>query len=93
MGNGRPAAGVVHRRASRADPRAGDGGELVDHLAAEHLLADAFLLVGQIGGQLGLVDGAVAAVMAVARAVANDNRKSFLDMDPDELDRLMAEAA
>ncbi|MEP9373533.1 terminase TerL endonuclease subunit [Mesorhizobium sp. KR1-2] len=39
------------------------------------------------------IDGAVAAVMAVARAAANDNRKSFLDMDPDELDRLMAEAA
>ncbi|WP_189343153.1 MULTISPECIES: terminase TerL endonuclease subunit [unclassified Mesorhizobium] len=39
------------------------------------------------------IDGAVAAVMAVARAVANNNRKSFLDMDPDELDQLMAEAA
>ena len=39
------------------------------------------------------IDGAVAAVMAVARAAANDNRKSFLDMDPDELDRLRAEAA
>jgi phage terminase large subunit-like protein len=39
------------------------------------------------------IDGAVAAVMAVSRAAANDNRKSFLDMDPDELDRLMAEAA
>lgn len=39
------------------------------------------------------IDGAVAAVMAVARAAANDNRKSFLDMDPDELDRLMSEAA
>ncbi|MHA6646352.1 terminase large subunit [Mesorhizobium sp. A623] len=39
------------------------------------------------------IDGAVAAVMAVARATMNDNRKSFLDMDPDELDRLMSEAA
>ena len=39
------------------------------------------------------IDGAVAAVMAVSRAAANDNRKSFLDMDPDELDRLMADAA
>lgn len=39
------------------------------------------------------IDGAVAAVMAVARAAANDNRKSFLDMDPDEFDRLQAEAA
>lgn len=39
------------------------------------------------------IDGAVAAAMAVARAAVNDNRKSFLDMDPDELDRLMAEAA
>jgi phage terminase large subunit-like protein len=39
------------------------------------------------------IDGAVAAVMAVSRAAANDNRKSFLDMDPDELDRLFAEAA
>jgi phage terminase large subunit-like protein len=39
------------------------------------------------------IDGAVAAVMAVSRAATNDNRKSFLDMDPDELDRLFAEAA
>lgn len=39
------------------------------------------------------IDGAVAAVMAVARATMNDNRKSFLDMDPDELDRLMSETA
>ncbi len=39
------------------------------------------------------IDGAVAAVMAVSRAAANENRKSFLDMDPDELDRLFAEAA
>ncbi|MHA6646354.1 terminase large subunit [Mesorhizobium sp. A623] len=39
------------------------------------------------------IDGAVAAAMAVARAAMNDNRKSFLDMDPDELDRLMSEAA
>lgn len=39
------------------------------------------------------IDGAVAAVMAVSRAAANDNRRSFLDLDPDELDRFMAEAA
>jgi phage terminase large subunit-like protein len=39
------------------------------------------------------IDGAVAAVMAVARAAANDNRKSFLDMDPDDIDRLFNEAA
>lgn len=39
------------------------------------------------------IDGAVAAVMAVARAVANDDRKSFLDLDPDDLDRLFADAA
>ncbi|MHA7882587.1 terminase large subunit [Nitratireductor rhodophyticola] len=39
------------------------------------------------------IDGADAAAMAVSRAAANDNRKSFLDMDPDELDRLMSEAA
>lgn len=39
------------------------------------------------------IDGAVAAAMAVSRAALNDNRKSFLDMDPDELNRLMAEAA
>ncbi|WP_265519489.1 terminase large subunit [Nitratireductor luteus] len=39
------------------------------------------------------IDGAVAAVMAVTRAAANDNRKSFLEMDPDEFDRLTADAA
>lgn len=39
------------------------------------------------------IDGADAAAMAVFRAALNDNRKSFLDMDPDELDRLMADAA
>ncbi|MFC5844419.1 terminase large subunit [Aminobacter ciceronei] len=39
------------------------------------------------------IDGAVAAVMAVSRAAANDNRKSFLDLDPDEFDRLTADAA
>ncbi len=39
------------------------------------------------------IDGAVAAVMAVARAAANDNRRSILDMDPDEFNRLMAEEA
>lgn len=37
------------------------------------------------------IDGAVAAVMAVARASMNDNRKSFLDLDPDEFDRLMSD--
>lgn len=35
------------------------------------------------------IDGAVAAVMAVARAVANDNAQSVLDMDPEEFDRLI----
>ena len=39
------------------------------------------------------IDGAVAAVMAVSRAAANDNRRSILDMDPDEFNRLVAEAA
>lgn len=39
------------------------------------------------------IDGAVAAVMAVSRAAMNDNRKSLLDLDPDEYDRLTAEAA
>lgn len=39
------------------------------------------------------IDGAVAAVMAVSRAAASDNRKSIFDLDPDEYDRLMTEAA
>ncbi|AKI01435.1 phage terminase-like protein, large subunit [Hoeflea sp. IMCC20628] len=39
------------------------------------------------------IDGAIAAVMAVSRAAANDNRRSILDMDPDEFNRLVAEAA
>lgn len=39
------------------------------------------------------IDGAVAAVMAVSRAAANDNRKSLFDLDPDEFDRLTADAA
>jgi phage terminase large subunit-like protein len=39
------------------------------------------------------IDGAVAALMAVRFAALNDNRQSFLAMDPDELDRLIAEAA
>lgn len=38
-------------------------------------------------------DGATACAMAVARAVANDNRRSLLELDPDEFDRLHAEAA
>ncbi|MBZ9757851.1 phage terminase family protein [Mesorhizobium sp. ESP6-5] len=39
------------------------------------------------------IDGAVAAVMAVARAAANDNRKSIFDLPEDEFDRVSAEAA
>lgn len=39
------------------------------------------------------IDGAIASAIAISRAVANDNRRSFLDMDPDELDRLWNEAA
>lgn len=39
------------------------------------------------------IDGAVAAAMAVSRAAANDSRRSILDMDPDEYDRLWSEAA
>ncbi|CDM57618.1 MULTISPECIES: terminase large subunit [Rhizobium] len=39
------------------------------------------------------IDGAVAAAMAVSRAVANDNQRSIFDLDPDEFDRLRAEAA
>ncbi len=35
------------------------------------------------------IDGAVAAAMAVARAAANENRKSFLELDADEFDALM----
>ncbi|OCP17026.1 MULTISPECIES: terminase TerL endonuclease subunit [unclassified Ensifer] len=38
------------------------------------------------------IDGAVAAAMAVSRAVANDNRRSIFDLDPDEFDRLRDEA-
>lgn len=38
------------------------------------------------------IDGAVAAVMAVARAVANDNAQSFLDMDAEDFDRLITAA-
>jgi phage terminase large subunit-like protein len=42
------------------------------------------------------IDGAVAAAMAVSRAVANDNRRSILEMDTDEhadlMDRLWSEA-
>lgn len=38
------------------------------------------------------IDGAIASAIAVSRAAANDNRRSFLDMDPDELDRLWSEA-
>lgn len=39
------------------------------------------------------IDGAVACAMAVARAAMNDNRPSLLELDPDEFDRLHAEAA
>ncbi|MEP7453293.1 terminase TerL endonuclease subunit [Phyllobacterium sp. SB3] len=43
------------------------------------------------------IDGAVAAVMAVSRAVANDNRRSILEMDTDEhadfMGRLWSETA
>lgn len=39
------------------------------------------------------IDGAVAAVMAVARAAANDNRKSIFDMDDDDFHRLTAAEA
>lgn len=39
------------------------------------------------------IDGAVAAAMAVSRAVANDNQRSIFDLDPDDFDRLRAEAA
>lgn len=39
------------------------------------------------------IDGADAAAMAVFRATLNDNRESYFSMDPDELDRLRAEAA
>ncbi|MCS3740226.1 terminase large subunit [Rhizobium sp. BK661] len=38
------------------------------------------------------IDGAVAAAMAVARAAANENRKSFLEWDADEFDALMRTA-
>lgn len=38
------------------------------------------------------IDGAVAAAMAVSRAVANDNQRSIFDLDPDEFDRLRDEA-
>lgn len=39
------------------------------------------------------IDGAFAAAMAVSRAAANDSRRSIIDMDPDDLDRLWSEAA
>lgn len=39
------------------------------------------------------IDGAVACAMAVARAVANNTGRSLLELDPDEFDRLHAEAA
>jgi len=45
------------------------------------------------GKQTDRIDGAIATAMAVSRASLNDNRKSFLDMDPDEIDQIMAEAA
>ena len=34
------------------------------------------------------IDGAIASALSVFRAVANDNRRSILDMDPDEFDAL-----
>lgn len=39
------------------------------------------------------IDGAVASLMAVRFAALNDNRKSLFDLDPDEFDRLTADAA
>ncbi|MBF2716891.1 terminase large subunit [Agrobacterium vitis] len=39
------------------------------------------------------IDGAIASALSVFRAVANDNRRSILDMDPDDLDHLWSEAA
>lgn len=36
------------------------------------------------------IDGAVAAAMAVARAVSADDRRSIFDLEPDEYQRLMA---
>lgn len=35
-------------------------------------------------------DGAVACAMAVSRAVANDNRRSIYELEPDDFDRLLA---
>lgn len=39
------------------------------------------------------IDGAVAAAMAVARAAANEDRRSIFDLDDDEFDRLAPKAA
>jgi len=39
------------------------------------------------------IDGAVAAAMAVSRAVANDNQPSFLELDEDAFDQFGREAA
>ena len=39
------------------------------------------------------IDGAVASALAVFRAAANDNRRSVLDLDSEELDRIWSEAA
>jgi phage terminase large subunit-like protein len=39
------------------------------------------------------IDGAVASAIAVSRAAANDNRRSYLDMPPDEFDQLWSDAA
>lgn len=39
------------------------------------------------------IDGAIASAIAVARAAANENRRSIFDLDDDEFDRLGAEAA
>lgn len=38
------------------------------------------------------IDGAIASALAVSRAAANDNRRSIFDLDPDDFDRLQAEA-
>ena len=38
------------------------------------------------------IDGALASALAVSRAAANDNQRSIFDLDPDDFDRLRAEA-
>jgi phage terminase large subunit-like protein len=39
------------------------------------------------------IDGAIAAAMAVSRAIANDNQPSFLELDEDDFDNFGREAA